>query len=248
MIPCQYEKKLWIQEFQTFWIADQNWPDVQGCCSTWIIHTGLQKSFHSFHFCSDQTYLTRATYIATFIATCSSNYYWNLRHCAYKVFRLFPLLSPNNLWPLWKTIAIINSLRGTNRLILKSKPHSLLGYRIYMVLRLWPLVTSNDLWPSRKTIGITHFLRGTYILRLKFNQLFLLQILRLESFETLNCIDPKWPLTAMENNRDHLLTKGYLYNKFEVQATFNSWDIVFTKFWYFDLCWPQMTFELYDKQ
>ena len=32
----------------------------------------------------------------------------------------------------------------------------------------------------------------------------------------------------MKNNRDHLLTKGYLTNKYEVQATFTSWDIVFT--------------------
>ena len=52
----------------------------------------------------------------------------------------------------------------------------------------------------------------------------------------------------MKNNRDHLLTKGYQRAKFEVQAWFTSWDIMFTKFWYFDLWWPQMTFDLHEKQ
>ena len=45
----------------------------------------------------------------------------------------------------------------------------------------------------------------------------------------------------MKNNRDHLLTKGYQRAKFEVQATFTSWDIMFTKFSYFDLLkWPDL--------
>ena len=51
----------------------------------------------------------------------------------------------------------------------------------------------------------------------------------------------------MKNNRDHLLTKGYQRAKFEVQATFPSWDIVFTRFLDFDHCWPQMTFDLREK-
>ena len=52
----------------------------------------------------------------------------------------------------------------------------------------------------------------------------------------------------MKNNWNHLLTKGYQRAKFEVQATFTSWDIMFTKFSYFDLWWPQMTFDLHEKQ
>ena len=51
----------------------------------------------------------------------------------------------------------------------------------------------------------------------------------------------------MKNNRDHLPTKGYQRAKFEVQATFPSWDIVFTRFSDFDHCWPQMTFDLREK-
>ena len=38
-----------------------------------------------------------------------------------------------------------------------------------------------------------------------------------------------------ENNWNRLLTKDYLHTKFEVQATFISWDIVCTGF---DLWWP----------
>ena len=54
----------------------------------------------------------------------------------------------------------------------------------------------------------------------------------------------------MKNNTDHLLTKEYLYTKFEVQATFfTSSDIrVLTRFWDFDHCWPQVTFDLHEKQ
>ena len=51
-----------------------------------------------------------------------------------------------------------------------------------------------------------------------------------------------------KKNWGHLFTKGYLHTKFVVQATFPSSDIVFTKFPDFELCWPQMTFELHEKQ
>ena len=70
----------------------------------------------------------------------------------------------------------------------------------------------------------------------------------LQGFQTLTSGDLKWPLTAMENNRDHLRTKGYQHVKFEVQATFTCWDTVFTRFPVFDLWWPQMTFDLHGKQ
>ena len=51
-----------------------------------------------------------------------------------------------------------------------------------------------------------------------------------------------------ENYRDRLPTKGYQHTKFEVQATFTYWDTVFTRFSVFDLCGPQMTFDLHGKQ
>ena len=52
----------------------------------------------------------------------------------------------------------------------------------------------------------------------------------------------------MKNNRDHLLTKMYLHTYLEVQATFASSDIVFKMFSDFYLSWPQMTFDLHEKQ
>ena len=61
-------------------------------------------------------------------------------------------------------------------------------------------------------------------------------------------VDLKWQMNFMKNNRNYLLTKYYLHTKFEVQATFTSWDIVFTKVLHFDLWWPQMTFDLHEKQ
>ena len=123
-----------------------------------------------------------------------------------------------------------------------------LRYRVYKAFILLPLVTSNDLWPSWKTIGIIYSPRVTNMLSLKLRQPLLLEILCLQGFRTLTTGDLKWPLTSMKNNRDHLLTKGYQRTKFEVQATFNSWDIMFTRFQGFDLWWPLVTFDLHEKQ
>ena len=120
-------------------------------------------------------------------------------------------------------------------------------YRVYKVLSLWPLWTPNDLWPPWNSIGIIWSPRCTYILILKFKQLSLLEISCSQGFETLITVDPKWPLTSMKNDRDHLPTMGYLYTIFEVQATFTSSHIVLTKFSDFDFCWPQMTFDLHEK-
>ena len=118
------------------------WPDMG------FVPTKKVDVQTTLHFCSDQTYISRATYIPS---EQFKQLLLNLRHWAYKVFRLFSLLTTNDLWPPWK-------------------------------------------------------------------------------------------------NRGHLFTKGYLHTKFVVQATFPSSDIVFTKFPGFDLCWPQMTFELHEKQ
>ena len=121
--------------------------------------------------------------------------------------------SQMNVWPPWKTIGITYSLRGTS---LKFKQLSLLEISC---LQCFKTLTTVDLWPPWTTIGIIYSLWGTYIPSLKFRQLLLLEISCLQSFNTLNSVDLKWPLTSMNNNRDHLLTMGYLHTKFEVQAT-----------------------------
>ena len=116
-------------------------------------------------------------------------------------------------------------------------------YHVYKVFSLFTLVTSNDLWPPWKTIGIIYPPRAINRPSLKFQLISLIEITCLQGFQTLTSGDLKWPLTAMENNRDHLRTKGYQHVKFEVQATFTCWDTVFTRFPVFDLWWPLTSME-----
>ena len=100
-----------------------------------------------------------------------------------------------------------------------------------MCLQGFQTLTSGDLtWPPWKTLGIIYPPRAINILSLKFRQLSLIEIPCLQGFQTLTSGDLKWPLTSMENNRDHLRTKGYQHTKFEVQATFTYWDTMFTRF------------------
>ena len=112
--------------------------------------------------------------------------------------------------------------------------------------RLFPRWTSNDIWPPWKRIGII------YSTRLPKDQVwtsryfhFLIEITCSQCFQTLTSGDIKWPLTSMENNTDHLPTKGYRHTMFEVQATFAYWDNVFTRFPDFDLWLPHMTSDLH---
>ena len=176
------------------------WPEMTKSASSFAIlidpytQRRLMKFKPTFTLCSDQTYISRASYI--YLVCSSSNFYWTRDI----VLTRFSLWTPNDLWPLWQTIGII--------------------------FPLW----------------------GTYILILKFKQLSPLEISCLQGFQTLTAVDLKWPLTSMKNNRDHLPTKGYLPIKFEVQVNFTSSDIMFTKFSHFDLCWPQMTFDLHKNQ
>ena len=138
--------------------------------------------------------------------------------------------------------------RATNVLRLMFKPH-FTSCR-WSCLQSYHTLTSNvDLkWPlnfCEKQYEIICSPSTTYIPSLKFKQhLHSWDIVFTKLLGTLTSGDLKWPLTFMKNNRDHLLTKDYRRAKFEVQATFISWDIMFTKFSYFDLWWPQMTFDL----
>ena len=75
-----------------------------------------------------------------------------------------------------------------------------------------------------------------------------LELQCLQGFDHLISADPKWPLTSIKNNRDHLLNVGNLHAKYEILCCYPCRDTVFTKFWPFDLWWPQMTFDLHQKQ
>ena len=91
-----------------------------------------------------------------------SNFYC-LRYRVYKIFRLWPLVTSNDLWPPWKTIGIIYSPRTINNQVWSTRNINCLKYRVYKVFRLWPLVTSNDLWDPWKTIGIIYSPRAINI-------------------------------------------------------------------------------------
>ena len=106
VIPCQYEKKLWTEEFQHSEYC--SWPEMarslRDCSGEWFVPTKNLNGLHTdFHFCSDQTYI-----YCTHLVSSSSNYYWtwDIVHC----FFCWP---QNYLLPTWKTIRIIYALWGT---------------------------------------------------------------------------------------------------------------------------------------
>ena len=160
----------------------------------------------------------------------------------------FQTLTSGDLkWPL---IAMEN-----NRDHLRTKGNQYIKFEVQATFTCWDTVFTRfpvfDLWwpwPLWKTIGIIYVPRATNIPSLKFRQLSRIEIPCLQGFQSFNSGDLKWPLTSMENNRDHLPTKGYQYTKFEVPANFTYWDTVFTRFSDFDLWWPQMTFDRHGKQ
>ena len=137
--------------------------------------------------------------------------------CLQGFYSLLPLVTSNDLWPPWKTWGIT---RATDipclkfQQLLSSGNFHVLRQCVYKVFRLLPFVTSNDLWPPWKTLRIIYLPRAINIPCLKFQQLLLIEITCLQGFQTFTSGDLKWPLTSMENNRDHLCTKGYQHNKF----------------------------------
>ena len=88
----------------------------------------------------------------------------------------------------------------------------------------------------------------TYIPNMRSVQVSLLEISCLQGFHNLTHVDPKWPLTSTKNNWLLVLNVVHLHTKYEICPSFPSWDIVFTRFSQFDPCWPQMTFDLHQKQ
>ena len=118
----------------------------------------------------------------------------------------------------------------------------------YMVFRVWPLVSSNDLWPLPKPTGIIYSIWSIYRPSMRSIHVSLLEILCLQSFQSLTSGDLNWPLTNTKNNKDYLPNMEHPQVKYEANPCFPSWDIVFTRFSLFDLWWPQMTFDLHQEQ
>ena len=173
-------------------------------------------------------YISRAT-VPTYLESSSSNYYWLETLC------LQSFQTVSSVDPKWHLTSMKNNrdhLLNKGYLKTKFEVHATFTSwnNMFNVFRLWPLVTSNDLWPPWKTILIIYPPRATNIPCLNFRKLSRIEITCFQGFQTLTSADLKWPLTSMENIRDHLRTKGYRHTKFEVQATFTYWDTVFTRF------------------
>ena len=159
-----------------------------------------------------------------------------LRYHVYKVFTIWPLLTPNDLWPPPKTIGFLYSMWYTYIPNMRSVQASLLEISclqgFYNVFTIWPLLTPNDLWPPPKTIGFLYSMRHSYIPNMRSVQASLLEISCLQGFYKVFTI---WPLLTPndlwpppKNNRLLVLNGVHLHTKYEICPSFPSWDIVFT--------------------
>ena len=177
------------------------------------------------------------------------------------VFKRFSKFHP--CWPQMtstKTIGFLYSLWYTCTPNMRSVEASLLeisylwGYHNLIAVNPKWLSTSKhgsktiDLWPPPKTIGFLYSMWYAYIPNTRSVQASLLEISCLQGFYNLTPVDPKWPLTSTKNNRVLVLNVVCLHPKYNICPSFPSWDIVFTRFSRFDPCWPQMTFDLHQKQ
>ena len=123
-----------------------------------------------------------------------------------------------------------------------------LGIIVCRIFTIW-----HTLWPKMTfdlhlTTGVMYSMHYTYKPNMRSVQASLLEISYLQGFHHLTCVDPKWPLTSTKNNRLLVLNRVHLHTKYEICPSFPSWAIVFTRFSQFYLCWPQMTFDLHQKQ
>ena len=159
------------------------------------------------------------------------------------VFTWFSDIDPGDLkWPL--------TFMKNNRDHLLTDVHPYSTFEITATFTSWDIVFTRvwdfDLCWSQMTFDLnekqlgssTHQGLSTYQVWSSCN----FHLLRYHVYKVFSLWHLKWPLTSMENNRDHLPTKGYHYTRFEVPATFTYWDNMVTSFWplvtSYDL-WPQ---------
>ena len=159
------------------------------------------------------------------------------------------LTSGDHKWPLTSSKNNRDHLMNMGKSSCQVRDSSMLSslrYHVYKVFRLWPLATAHDLWPPPKAIPSNYY-------RASMGEVwesFVFPLLRycLQGFQIITFHDLKWPLTSTKNDRDLLLNMGHPLVKYEIHPCLPSWDNVFTKFSDFDLWWPQMTFDLHQKQ
>ena len=168
--------------------------------------------------------------------------------CLQAQVRTSPVLTPHDLWPPPKTIGFLYSMWYAYIPNIISVQASLL--EISCLQDFHNLTPVDPKWPRPppKTIGFLYSMWYAYIPNIISVQASHLEISCLQGFHNLTPVDPKWPLTSTKNNRVLVLNVVRLHPKYNICPSFPSWDIVFTRFSQFDPCWPQMTFDLHQKQ
>ena len=159
----------------------------------------------------------------------------------------------NDLWHLPKTIAwIIYSIWATYLVSMRFLWVNLLeisclqGFDLLTAGDLtWSLISTKNNRAHILTMGNPY---SKYEITQKYRAWDMVFTGNIQCFYYLTSGDPKWPLISTKNDRDLLLNMGNLHAKYEIPRSYPSWDIVFTRFWPFDLSWPQMTFDLHQNQ
>ena len=155
------------------------------------------------------------------------------------------MLTSDDLWPKPKTIGTIYLLWMIHH------PSMVIIGRCVIDLEWlqgFQYLTSVDHWPEPKTIGTIYSLWVIHHPSMRMIGCCLIDLEWLQGFQYLTSVDLRWPLTWTNNNRAHLLTMGIPPPKYEKHPTLRLPVIVFTRFSVFALWWPQMTFDLYQKQ
>ena len=170
-----------------------------------------------------------------------------LRYRIYKVYTVWPLLTPNDLWPPPKTIGFFYSMWHTYIPNMRSVQASWL--EISCLQGFHNLTPVDPKWPLTST---------------KNNRLLVLNVAQLHtkyeicpSFPAWDIVltrfsqfDPCWSQMTfdLQKNRLLVLNVAHLHTKYEICPSFPAWDIVLTRFSQFDPCWPQMTFDLQNNR
>ena len=109
-------------------------------------------------------------------------------------FTIWPLVTPNDLWPALKTLGTIYLIWAIYIASMSSLTSILLEVlclqEIPKVFSIWPLVTLNDLWPPPKTIGIIYLLWVVHMVSMTSLTFILLEISCLQEIPKILLFDP----------------------------------------------------------
>ena len=158
-------------------------------------------------------------------------------------------MTPDDLWPPPKNIGHSFSLWWIHIPSIKSIQASYLEISCKQGFQF--LALGDPRWPLTSTKNYRiHLLTITHpCTKYEINPSFLpWDIVLTTSFQCLTPSDPRWPLTSTKSYTIHLLTITHPHTTYPIYPSFLPWDIVLTRFLVFDPWWPQVTFDLHQKQ